>query len=461
MKPKGYWHIFENCREVASKCSSKSEFHVKYRAAYRASKQEGWFDKLVKMFWSYEDWTFEKCQSEASKYKDMQEFYVYSRVAYNAAEHHQWLDEVCEHMPSSERYWTYERLKEEIKKYNSKTEFVNKNEVAYRSALHNGWLDELCKDMNVLRRKKFTKEECILAAKPYNFIIDFITADPSMYNAARKNNWLEEVCSHMYHRVKKWTYDMLVAEAKKYKHKIEFLRNAPGAYTAAYNNGWLEEICQHMDDLGDMYNRAIYAWEFPDHHVYVGLTCDLNRREEQHLTDKNSPVYKHAKKTNLTPVFVLKYDYVFVTEAKRLEGEVLNYYIDNGWKKLNTVKTGGIGAVRELWNAESIERIAMTCKSRGEFMDTYPNVYRACSKKKLMYVLDKVFPKNIRVDKSGKVFYPHFRKWTDEKIWNEITKYESCTELMKNCRSAYRAAEKWGLLDKVKEYYTSLKDKNN
>lgn len=57
MKPKGYWHIFENCREEALKCGSKSEFHVKYRAAYRASKQEGWFDKLVEMFWSYDDWT--------------------------------------------------------------------------------------------------------------------------------------------------------------------------------------------------------------------------------------------------------------------------------------------------------------------------------------------------------------------------------------------------------------------
>ena len=110
MKPKGYWHIFENCREVASKCGSKSEFHEKYRAAYRASKQEGWFDKLVEMFWSYEDWTFEMCHADAQKYSDMSEFYVHSRIAYNAAEKHGWLDDVCSHMPSSERYWTYDKI---------------------------------------------------------------------------------------------------------------------------------------------------------------------------------------------------------------------------------------------------------------------------------------------------------------------------------------------------------------
>lgn len=65
MKTFGYWHNYENCRLVASTCLSKSEFHGKFRAAYRASKQEGWFDKLEKEFWSYDGWTLTMCQTEA------------------------------------------------------------------------------------------------------------------------------------------------------------------------------------------------------------------------------------------------------------------------------------------------------------------------------------------------------------------------------------------------------------
>ena len=49
-----------------------------------------------------------------------------------------------------------------------------------------------------------------------------------------------------------------------------------------------------------------------------------------------------------------------------------------------------------------------------------------------------------------------YRKWDDKKIWDEVTKYTSCAELIENCRGAYRAAEKWGILDKVKEYYKSI-----
>lgn len=458
MKPNGYWHVFENCRAVAATCSSKSEFHTKYRAAYRASKQEGWFVKLVEEFWSYEGWTLEMCQLEASKYVDMGDFFVHSRFAYIAADKNGWLDIICAHMPSSKRYWTLDRIKEDIRinKYKSRSDFAKKNEPAYRSALYNGWLDNLCSYMKIIRRKKFTKIDCIKASKPYDFIVDFINAEPSMYNAARRNGWLVEVCAHMHHRVKEWTDELLESEAKKYNHKIEFLRECPSAYTVASRKRILDKICAHMNDLGDLYNRAIYAWEFPDKAVYVGLTCDLERREQQHLTDHNSPVYRYIKESGLIPSYVLKYDYVFVSEAKRLEGEVLAEYIHNGWKKLNTSKTGGIGATKAIYTEELIRRLLASCKSREEFRLTYPAVYMACSKRKLMYLIEEAFPRITRIDKAGKVYKPTFRKWTDTKIWDEVKKYTSCTELLANCRSAYRAAEKWGLIDQVKEYYENL-----
>ncbi len=458
MKPNRYWHNFENCRVVAETCSSKSEFHKKYRAAYRASKQEGWFEKLVEMFWNYDEWTFDMCQSEAAKFEDIGEFFVHSRFAYNAANKNGWLDIICAHMPASRRYWTLDRIKEDIRKnrYKSRTDFAKQNEPAYRSALNNGWLDDLCSYMKVIRRKKFNKEDCIKAAQPYNFIVEFINAEPSMYNAARRNGWLVDVCAHMHHKVKEWTDELLECEAKKYKHKIDFSKECPSAYVVASRKGIIDKICAHMNDLGDLYNRAIYAWEFPDKTVYVGLTCDLERREQQHLSDHNSPVYKHIKSTGFIPSYVLKYDYVFVGEAKRLEGEVLAEYIHNGWKKLNTLKTGGIGATKLIYTEELIRRLLATCKSREEFRLSYSAAYSACSKRKLMHLIDEFFPKIVRKNKYGKVYLSTFKKWDDNLIWDEVKKYTSCKELLANCRKAYRAAEKWGLLDDVKVYYKNL-----
>lgn len=458
MKTFGYWHNYENCRLAASTCLSKSEFHGKFRAAYRASKQEGWFDKLEKEFWSYDGWTLTMCQTEAMKFSNMREFYTYSRNAYKAADKHGWLDKICLHMPSTLRYWTYNRIKEEIERkgYKTKKEFKINNSIAYNAAYKNGWLDELCQGMKVLRRKKFSKKECILVAKSYKYIVDFEKADQAIYNAARKNGWLDEVCAHMHHRVKEWTNELLACEAKKYKHRIDFLRTCPSAYTIAARKGILDEICSHMDDLGDMYERAIYAWEFPNKAVYVGLTCNLDRREEQHITDVNSPVYKYRVKTGLTPKYIVKYNYVPVSEAKRLEGEVLAEYINQGWKKLNSCKTGGIGALKVIYSEDFVRKLLKTCKTREEFRISYPAAYSACSKRKLMYIIDEFFPKITRIDKSGNVHHPHYRKWDDCKIWNEVKKYKSCTELLNNNRNAYRAAYKWGLLEKVKEYYNNL-----
>ena len=454
-KPFRYWHNKENCIVVASLCKSKSEFHTKYRAAYRASKQEGWFDELCKLYWNFSDWTIEQCKEEASKYTDRSEFYTHSRLAYKAAEANGWLEGICNHMMDSECYWTYELCAEEALKYSSKIEFAHNNEAAYRSALHNGWLDDICSRMEVKRRKSFSKTDCLYAAKLYERIVDFEKAEPSMYNAARRNGWLSDITKHMHHR-NNWTFDLLAKEALQYQHKIDFLRGNASAYTVASRMGILNEICKHMKDLGDLYNRAIYAWEFPDKRVYVGLTDNIDRRFGQHMNDDNSPVKKYMRKTGLEPVFVLKYDYVHADIAKELEGQVLEEYVCEGWIKLNKIKTGGLGSVREKWTKERIRELALTCRTRQEFREKYSDAYSKCSKKRLMYILDELFPKEVRIDKSGRVYRYTQRKWTDEMILEEAKKYSSLSELRIKARKVYRAAEKWGLMERIASEYKTI-----
>lgn len=73
--------------------------------------------------------------------------------------------------------------------------------------------------------------------------------------------------------------------------RSEFIKKYPTAYSSSLKNGWIDEICSHMEVLGNLFQRCIYAFEFPDDYVYVGLTDNFGRREKQHLSSPISPVY--------------------------------------------------------------------------------------------------------------------------------------------------------------------------
>ncbi len=107
--------------------------------------------------------------------------------------------------------------------------------------------------------------------------------------------------------------------------------------------GWVDEICDHMLFTGDKYNRCIYSYEFSDNHVYVGLTCNLVRRQYDRNSDKNDAVTKYINESGLSPIRKQLTDYLPVNDAMKLEGEYLNNYLINGWISLNRIKTGGLG----------------------------------------------------------------------------------------------------------------------
>ena len=130
-------------------------------------------------------------------------------------------------------YWTKERCKNEALKYKYRSEFYKNQSAAYLKSLHNGWLDEICLHMIEIR-------------KPHNY-------------------WTKERCKE---------------EALKYKYKSEFQKKSATAYILCRRNNWLDEFCSHMELLGDLYNRCIYAYEFSDKCVYIGLTFNLKKRDD-------------------------------------------------------------------------------------------------------------------------------------------------------------------------------------
>jgi len=76
-----------------------------------------------------------------------------------------------------------------------------------------------------------------------------------------------------------WTKEKCREDALKYKSRNEFSLYSSIAYRTALNNNWLDDISVHMEIFGNRMFRCIYSYEFPDNHVYVGLTHDIKERD--------------------------------------------------------------------------------------------------------------------------------------------------------------------------------------
>ena len=121
-------------------------------------------------------------------------------------------------------------------------------------------------------QRKWDKESCRREAIKYTTRTEFQNNSHGAWAAANKKGWLDEICKHMTVKWQhKWDKESCRKEALKYTSRTDFENNSSGAWAAANKKGWLDEICLHMEVLGNLFQRCIYAFEFSDNYVYVGL----------------------------------------------------------------------------------------------------------------------------------------------------------------------------------------------
>jgi isopentenyldiphosphate isomerase len=248
-------------------------------------------------------------------------------------------------------YWTKGKCHKEALKYKSKIDYQKYSKDAYLAAFRNNWLGDITKHMirPTNQNKIWYKRNCKIEALKYKSRTEFYCGSIGAYKAAHKNHWLDEVCSHMLSKRKPknyWTKENVLNEALKYTSKKDFHKNSKAAYVAASKNDWLNSVCKHMKICGNILSRCVYVYEFSDNYAYIGLTCDDNRRQKEHLKTPKSPVFKHISETGLSPRHrILSDGYIDVFLAKTLEKESLDIYRSNGWNILNSNRTGGIGSI--------------------------------------------------------------------------------------------------------------------
>lgn len=347
-----YWNR-ESAFNVALKFTNKRDFKSRYIGAYEFLRKNKFLDEATKhMKRPYninKIWNYEKCKVAALSCETLKEFRLKYENAYKHSKINGWADEFNVHMKKYQRpvIWNKNMCQIEAKKYSYRIDFYRNSSKAYAACIRNGWLDDVCKHMGK-KNFKWTKEICQQEALKYKFRKEFQNGSNRIYHAAKYNGWLDEICKHMKYKKlpNRYWHDIenCRREALKYKTKTEFVKKSQHVYCISLKYGWLDEICKHMTPIGDRYHKCIYSYEFPDNHVYVGLTRNIEIRETSRRNDVNDAVTKHISETKLAPIRKQLTEYVPVEKAIILEGEYLNKYIFDGWIPLNRAKTGGIGS---------------------------------------------------------------------------------------------------------------------
>lgn len=284
--------------------------------------------------------------------------------------------------------WTRESCKKESQKYNSRNEFKKHNESAYRASLKNGWIDYVCSHMNknITKPKGYwNKDKCIEMVLKCKTRCEFQKKYLSAYTASIRNNWLDEICSHM-NKIKPsnyWSKEKCHQEALKFNSKTEFQKNSSSAYQKSIRKGWINEICKHMKPKNSIISRYIYAFEFVDNSVYVGLTFDVIKRKNEHLKNEKSKVFKHIKICDKYNFLVLTNKSHIESEASKLEREFISNYKNNGWTILNNMsQVGNLGSRKLYWTKERCQNEALKYKSKGDFRKYSNSAYQSSFRNK-------------------------------------------------------------------------------
>lgn len=233
-----------------------------------------------------------------------------------------------------------------------------------------------------------------------------------------------------------WTKDTCKDIALRYNTKKDFFMYNRSAYSYAYTHKFLDEICMHMIKLGNRYNKCVYAYEFDDNHVYVGITNNLLRRNADRLTRETDAVSKHIKLTGIQPNIIQLTDYISRDIAAELEGVYVKQYSNNGWIVLNRLKTGGLGGNTIIWTEEKCLEEAKKYNTRTLFKHKSKGAYDACKRNGWL----------------GEA-YKHMKEpnyWTKENCIMEASKYKTMKEFKKFAGGAYNKACKNRWLSELK-----------
>jgi predicted GIY-YIG superfamily endonuclease len=195
-----------------------------------------------------------------------------------------------------------------------------------------------------------------------------------------------------------------------------------------------------MERVGNYTKRLVYAYEFPDNSVYIGLTYNKLQRHNDHINKSKSAVYKKINQLNFTPIMkIISESYIDAEEARKLEDETINIYLNKGWQILNSAKAGGLGGTKNISKVlfkdkESCHTEALKYSSKKEFRENSLLAYRRAYD---LNCLDEICS------------HMKVKSIPFEECNNEALKYSRVIDFIRNSPKHYYRAYSMGWIDKI------------
>jgi len=282
-------------------------------------------------------------------------------------------------------------------------------------------------------------------------------------------------------RISKYTENDILDTACKYDTMRDFMKNHKNIYQAAWRKDLLlkiKNVCNYRT-LGNLFERMIYMyiWEENIKAVYFGLTCDEDRRYEEHAGDvgimKNvevapncdfgstSAVRKFIQENGLFDRYVAITDgYIPARVAAAAEMCLIDHYRnDPEWKDniivVNRSKGGELGG-RCSVNFQNLFKhseliLKELIQTPEELLLKHPRIHKYWSKdpsrKKMM---------NKRLGTRFFIDAPY----SIEEILNIVSEYNNREEFSQKDRRAFLSAKRQKMLDILfpeNETYKNLK----
>ncbi len=401
-------------------------------------------------------WTKPRIVKAAKKYKRRSDFRKNDNRAYNAARRLKILDRVCGHMLVVQRYagfWTYEKLKKEALKYETRSEFSAKNNSAYQQVYIQGLKNDLLSHMELkIEHGKWTKKKVLELAKGFETVMEFKNQHGGAYAYAFKQGFLKELKKD-FKVIRRdslsWTKKEILKTAYKCKTRKEFYTKYKREYRIAKQRNWLNEIflVLKMGKTSRQY-RGIYAFEFPNKSVYIGLTNNYQKRYLGHLSStkkiiENDKKYGHR--------FITFNEFYPPQVAGKKEAIKIQEYLMNGWKILNKAPPGGLGGYSKIWTKKKLLALTKKFSQKSKFKEAYPGAYSSARR----FGLLKEVTKHMNETRKPNNY------WTKNKLTQIAKQYKSVGEFRKKNKAAYAACQHLKLLDAIAKIIPRSRQPNN
>jgi hypothetical protein len=174
-----------------------------------------------------------------------------------------------------------------------------------------------------------------------------------------------------------YSEEEIAASAAKFKHRNDWKTTEPNYYQAAHRRGLVDKVASHMVPQAHPYSGSyiVYAYEFIDRHVYVGLTFLPKTRHGQHM--QRGPVHNHMQVCAQYTYKVIQDALGSPQEAVLCERQWITQYKAQNWQMLNEAEGGSLGTVQiTKWTKEAILAEAKKYTTKQEWIDNSQMSYR-------------------------------------------------------------------------------------